>query len=226
MQGPSHLMISWFAADASGLDAPRDRRIVAWSGLAPDIDVLAYAGAILYYRLDKDLAYENVWQVVHHRYTHGLAFVLLTGVVAWLLASRGGRGGAGAMRVAALSMAMSGVHDFCDLVAGGPTWPIYPVWPLSDFAWRADWSWTIGDWPNLLIVFVGLAGTLVYGKLAGRSPLECFGDRADAWLVGIVRQTRKADAATGGGRLRWIIWSAVALVVIAILAPLGFRPGG
>ena len=223
MQGPSHLMISWFAAEASGLDSPRDRRIVAWSGLAPDIDVLAYAGALVYYRLDKDLAFENVWQVVHHRYTHGLGFVLLTGIVAWALASRDAREQAGAMRVAVLSMAMSGVHNFCDLVAGGPTWPIFPLWPVSDFAWHATWSWTIGEWPNLLILFGGLAGTLLYAKLAGRSPLECFGGRADAWLVSTVRQTERPGAASGAGRLRWVIWAVVALVVIAILAPLGFR---
>jgi hypothetical protein len=74
MHGPSHLLISRFVAEAHGLDSPRDRRIVALSGLAPDIDVLAYAGAIVYHCFDKDLAFENVRQVVHHRYTHGLGF--------------------------------------------------------------------------------------------------------------------------------------------------------
>jgi hypothetical protein len=74
MHGPSHLLISWFVAEAHGLDSPRDRRIVGLSGLAPDIDVLAYAGAIVYYGFDKDLAFENVRQVVHHRYTYGLGF--------------------------------------------------------------------------------------------------------------------------------------------------------
>ena len=48
----------------------------------PDFDVVAYVGAILWYGFDKDKAFENVWQVVHHRYTHGLAFVLVTAIVA------------------------------------------------------------------------------------------------------------------------------------------------
>ncbi len=226
MQGPSHLLISWFAGEASGLESSRDRRIVAWSGLAPDADVLAYIGALLYYRLDQDLAFENVWRVFHHRYTHGLSFVLLTGIAAWLLASRGARAGPGAMRVALLSMAISGVHNFCDLAAGGPAWPIYPLWPLSDFAWHASWSWTIGEWPNLVILFGGLAGTLLYAKFAGRSPLECFGDRADRWLVRVVQQGADRGLAAQGETLRRIIWAVVALVVIAILAPLGSRPGG
>ena len=170
MQGPSHLMLSWFFADASRLDSANDRRIVAWSGLAPDIDVLAYVGAILWYRLDKDLAFENVWRVVHHRYTHNLTFVLLTGIVACLLASRfiAARGGparsvdgARVWRVAMLSMLASALHNFCDIVGGGPTWPVYPLWPLSDFGWTANWSWTLSEWPNTVILFSCLAGTML-----------------------------------------------------------------
>jgi membrane-bound metal-dependent hydrolase YbcI (DUF457 family) len=220
MQGPSHLLVSWYFADASGISSSRDRRIVAWGGLAPDIDVLAYAGAILYYRLDQNLAFENVWRVVHHRYTHGLAFVLLTGVVAWTLASNH----TARVRVALLAMAASVLHMFCDVVAGGPTWPIYPLWPISDLAFAAAWSWTIGEWPNMVILFVCLGGMFAYAKFAARSPLECFGDRADAWFVRIATQA-PAPAATEGKKLRWIIWAAVVLGAIAILAPLGFKPG-
>ncbi|MGH8673909.1 MAG: metal-dependent hydrolase [Burkholderiales bacterium] len=222
MQGPSHLLLSWYFADAVGVEKPRDRRIIAWSGLAPDIDVLAYAGAILYYRLDQNLAFENVWRVVHHRYTHGLTFVLLTGIVAWLLAA----GSNARLRVALLAIAASGLHNFCDIVAGGPTWPVYPMWPISDLGFTASWSWTIGEWPNIAILFACLAGMFAYAKFAGRSPLECFGDRADAWFVRVARQGSGRSTAGGGGRLRWIIWAAVILGAIAILAPLGFRPGG
>ena len=218
MQGPSHLLVSWYFAEGAGLATPRERRIVAWAGFAPDIDVLAYGAAIVYYRFDKDLAFENVWQVVHHRYTHGLAFVLLTGLVAWMLA----RGPARA-RVTLLAMAACAIHNFFDVVAGGPTWPVYPYWPVSYLPFSASWSWTIGEWPNVLILFACLAGTLLYAKLAGRSPLECFGDRADAWLVRTVRADPAAAPARSSS-LRWIIWVVVALAVAAILAPLGFNP--
>jgi len=246
MQGPSHLMLSWFFADASRLDSANERRIVAWSGLAPDIDVFAYVGAILWYGLDKDLAFENVWKVVHHRYTHNLTFVLLTGIVAWLLASRFAalRGGAGAAdsaagvrawRVALLSMLASALHNFCDIVGGGPTWPVYPLWPLSEFGWTASWSWPLSEWPNTVILFSCLAATMLYAKFAGRSPLELFGGRADRWFAGVVQQgsDRSGAAAKPGDAearkrvpLRLIIWVLVVLVTIAVLAPLGFRPGG
>ncbi len=246
MQGPSHLMLSWFFADASRLDSAYERRIVAWSGLAPDIDVFAYVGAILWYGLDKDLAFENVWKVVHHRYTHNLTFVLLTAIVAWLFASRVAilRHGAGAptsaaaaraWRVALLSMLASALHNFCDIVGGGPTWPVYPLWPLSEFGWTASWSWPLSEWPNTLILFSCLAATLLYAKFAGRSPVELFGARADRWFAGVVRHgsDRPAACACAGAAaarprlpLRLIIWVLVVLVTIALLAPLGFRPDG
>ena len=215
-------MISWYLAEAGAVPLPRERRIVAWAGFMPDVDVLAYIAAIVYYRFDKDLAYENVWSVVHHRYTHNLSFVLLVGFAAYWLASAG-RGAAGRMRVAGLAMAACALHNFLDLVGGGPTWPIYPLWPLSDFKWHAAWSWTIGDWPNVAILVACLAGMLAYGRAVGRSPLECFGDRADRWMVGVLRQ-QPASATPSGGKLRWLIWGAVILGALAILAPLGFNP--
>jgi inner membrane protein len=244
MQGPSHLMISWFFADASRLDSPNERRIVAWSGLAPDIDVLAYGGAILWYGLDKDLAFENVWRVVHHRYTHGMSFVLLTGIFAWLLSSgfakRHTNAGAAAAvtdvrawRVALLAMLASALHNFCDVVGGGPTWPVYPLWPLSDLGWTANWSWTLSEWPNTVILFSCLAATMLYARFGGRSPMELFGGRADRWFVGVVQRGSDHEVAASTVHLppsrrrvplRVIIWVLVVLISIALLAPLGFRP--
>ncbi len=231
MQGPSHLMLSWYFAEAADVATARDRRIVAWSGLVPDVDVLAYAGAIVYYGFDKDLAYENVWQVIHHRYTHGAFFAIAIGVAAYFLASRDG-GARGRARVALLATAIALLHCFLDLAGGGPTWPIYPYWPLSDAAWHAPWSWTIGEWPNLAVLFACLAGAFAYARFVGRSPVECFGDRADAWFVAIVRQGSDARArgaapardARAVLRRRLMIWGAVAAGAIAVLLPLGFNP--
>ncbi len=230
MQGPSHLVISWFVGEASSLDDARDRRIVAWAGLAPDVDVVAYLAALAYYRLDKDLAFENVWRVVHHRYTHGILFVLLTGAVAFALSRSPAR--SGRARIALLAMLASALHNFFDVVAGGPTWPIYPLWPLTEARWYASWSWTIGEWPNVALLAACLGATLLYGWYTGRSPMECFGDRADRWIVGILRHgsdqsaTPSGDEAARARRRRVIIWTAVILGVIAVLAPLGFNPFG
>jgi membrane-bound metal-dependent hydrolase YbcI (DUF457 family) len=220
VQAPSHLILSWYFAESASVASARDRRIVAWSGFAPDIDVVAYLGAIVWYGFDKDLAFENVWQVVHHRYTHGIAFALVTAVVAWSLASPG----PARLRVALLALLACTLHNFLDVVAGGPTWPIYPYWPLSDAGWTVPWSWTIGEWPNMVVLAACLVGVFVYARLMGRSPVECFGDRADRWFVGVVQQ--RGGRKHTSSRTRWIIWAVVALGALAILAPLGFNPFG
>jgi hypothetical protein len=114
------------------------------------------------------------------------------------------------------------LHNFLDLAGGGPTWHIYPLWPVADFGWSVPWSWTIGEWPNIAVLAACLLGTLAYARVAGRSPLECFGDRADRWLVTVVRH----GAVRSSGRARWVIWAAVVVATVAILAPLGFNPFG
>ena len=239
MHGPSHLLISWFGAEAAGVASARDRRIVALSGLAPDIDVLAYLGGIVYFGFDKELALEHVWQVVHHRYTHGLGFTLLTGCIAFIIASRGTQMEQRAYRraggVALLSMAASMVHVFCDVVGGGPNWPVYPVWPVSDLAWAVDWSWTLADWPNTVILFLCLAGMMLYAKKSGHSPLESINYNLDRWFVTIIQTGSSAPAGNpqhleqasiiGGGLTcsRLIIYCFLALLIIVVLAPLGFQ---
>ena len=220
MQGPTHLMVSWYFAEATRVATARDRRIVAWAGLMPDVDVLAYLAALVYYRFDKELAFENVWKEVHHKYTHNLSFVAVMGIVAYFLASAGDA--RHKARIAGLAMLTCALHNFLDVVGAGPTWPIYPLWPLSAAGWHATWSWTIGDWQNIVIFVLLTAGMFAYAKARGRSPIECFGDRADAWFCGIVRgESRARDS---NPRLRWIIWGALLLGVVAVLAPLGFNP--
>ncbi len=246
MQAPSHLIISWFVGEACGLRTARDRRIVALAGFAPDIESLAYIGAIVYFGFDRDLAFEHVWQVVHHRYTHGLGFVVLTGIVAFLIATRfsvfktrtGNHVVAGqskrAGKVALLCMLVSVIHVFCDVIAGGPTWPVYPAWPLSDFAWAVDWSWTLADWPNSAILFACLAGTMLYARLAGYSPMESLNYGFDRWFVRIIRHgsdrpTEMSPGSESGTvgtwtavRIRILVYGLLILLAIAILAPLGF----
>jgi hypothetical protein len=226
-------MISWFAADAVGINSAKDRRIIALSGLAPDIDVLAYLGGIVYFGFDKDLAFEHVWQVVHHRYTHGLGFILLTGIVSFIIVSRG------SMRkdvvfhasgIAILSMIASMVHVFCDIVAGGPTWAVFPLWPFSDFGWAVNWSWVLADWTNTAILFSCLAGMMFYAKTTGRSPLESINYDLEKWFVTIVQHgsSISPDEQSNTARIKKTMWIRIfvylflILLIIAVLFPLGF----
>jgi len=238
MHGPAHLIISWFTAETADIDSPRERRLIALCGFAPDLDVLAYLGAMVYFGFDKDRAFEQVWQQVHHRYTHGLGFVLLTGLLVFMLMRRRATSSVGGMRyaarVAGLSMLVSIIHLFGDLVAGGADWPIYPLWPLSDLAWSMSGSWALGDWPNALILLLCLAGTLVYARAAGYSPLESVHYGLDRACVTILRNGRldfrgDPETATGGNRrglrIRLTVYGLLLLLILAILLPLGYHPG-
>lgn len=63
MHVPTHLAISWLIGHS--LVERRDRRLVAWSGVAPDLDALSL------------LAGPAAYSQYHHVLTHGLlaAFV-------------------------------------------------------------------------------------------------------------------------------------------------------
>lgn len=191
MQGPAHLVISWFTAESCGFEVARSRRIIALAGFSPDLDVLAYLAAYVYFGFDRGLAYEHVWATTHHHYTHGLGFAFLVGFLAWFCARLGpaSRGGADtATMVGLFSFLAVLLHVFFDLIAAGARYPVYPFWPLSDLAWTVSWSWELRDWPNQVITLTCLGAILVYARLAGRSPLESIHYRADVWLVTITQR--------------------------------------
>jgi hypothetical protein len=131
-------------------------------------------------------------------------------------------------------MLVSAIHVFCDLVAGGPTWPVFPAWPLSDFAWTVDWSWTLGEWPNSVILFACLAGTMLYARVAGYSPMESINYGFDRWFVRIIKHGSDSPPEVAQGsetravgkwkpvRIRILVYGLLILLAIAILVPLGF----
>jgi hypothetical protein len=221
--------------DACGLDTRRDRRIVGLAGLAPDADAFAYIAAYVAFGFDIDRAYSEVWVVMHHYYTHGVGFAMATGVVAWLLATRPAGVSAWAaqrhlFKVAGLAFLVSLTHVFYDVVAAGPRFPVYPWWPFSDLAWTTSWSWELRDWPNQVITFAVIAATLLYARLAGRSPVESFSYRLDEAVVRIMREgsTTPRTAAVQEKRLlglprttavRLLVYLLVGTVTAAIVIP-------
>lgn len=222
MHGPSHLLLGWFIGESAGLQRPRHRRLVAWAGFAPDFDVLAYLGAIVWFGFDKDRAFGEVWQVIHHRYTHGLGFILLTGFAMYWLARRDGDPDA-ARRVGGFSVVAGVVHLFGDLLAGGADWPLYPYWPVWDVAWIQSQSFALGDWPNTVILSCLLAGMILYPRYTGRSPIESFHYGLDRRFVAITRQSLLGTGETGSSQARWWVYGVLLLVILAVLVPLRFR---
>ena len=232
MQGPAHLVLSWFTAESCGFDEPRSRRIIVLAGLSPDFDVVAYVGAYLYFGFDRNRAYEEVWQTVHHHYTHGFSFAVLMGVMAWLWAGSAAPTRAGpqdaALSVALLAFPAVLLHVFFDVMAAGARFPVFPFWPVSDFAWTVSWSWELKDWPNQVVTLCALAAVIVYAKLAGRSPLEALNYRLEAWVVNIAQQGSDSTKQSGTTQLlgmrratcvRIVIYLSLLVVCAVVVIP-------
>jgi len=63
---------------------------------------------------------------------------------------------------------------------------------------------------------------MLYAKLMGYSPLESINYKLDKSFVTIIQQGRTSKS-NNSSKLRIIIYSLLILLIIAILAPLGFQ---
>lgn len=173
MTGLSHGVISWFLGQGGG-GSLRDRRIIAWMGVMPDIDALAYPVGMIP-SLDPDDGYQLFFET-HHHYTHGLGMVVLAMLVGAVF-------GVSRLRAAVLAGVAVIVHVLCDVVGSGPEFPVYPFWPLSSASWTVEWSVPVQEWPNLLAGFLLLLAALVYTRFTGRTILEMISLRMDRELA-------------------------------------------
>ena len=110
MHPPVHLAISWLVGHT--LEDRRDRRLVAWSGVAPDLDALSLvAGA-------------GAYSQYHHVLSHGIVAAVV-GTAIWTgLARR-------RLKVMLLSLVAFHLHLVCDLLGSGRDWPIVYFIPFS-----------------------------------------------------------------------------------------------
>lgn len=196
MHFAQHIIISWFAAEASGIDNLTEKRMVTFAGVLPDIDVLPYAAGIGYnwlyggmpFSAAMQKAFDDIHLPVHHHYTHGIGFIVITFFLA-LFICRISKSCINNIKVPLLSAGMVLLHCLCDVLASGPNWPVYPLWPFSDISWGYSWSWTLADWENIVILLVCLAAARQYGVYKGRTVVEVFSPRADRWFVNLIRGT-------------------------------------
>ena len=183
----THLLASWSMAEVSGLEE-RDRAVVAWVGLAPDLDglgavadsaarLLGYADPALYGRF-------------HHVLLHGLFGALLLPALGLAFARR---------RLATFLWSVAAVHLHlaCDLVGSrGPEaddiWPIHYLGPFTDavtFSWSGQWP--LNAWPNIVFTLGLLAFVFVRAATTGHSPVSLLSPRAHAAFVATVQSRWK-----------------------------------
>ncbi len=168
MHVPTHLAISWLIGH--GLPERRDRVLVAWSGVAADLDALSI------------LAGAGAYSEYHHVLTHGLvAAVVFTGV--WTALGRQ------KLKVLALSFLAFHVHLLCDLLGSGRDWPIVYFYPFSRHEFMTPYGWPLSSPQNGIVWLAAIAATLWVGIKRGRTFGETFlPAKADAAVVRTLRK--------------------------------------
>ena len=183
MAPPTHLLAAWAIADSFGL-APRDRNLVTWCGLLPDLDGLGLGMDLANDLLGRpETAYYHLY---HHSLLHGiLAAVLLPGLAALFAGKR--------LKVLALALVTFHLHLLADLLGSrGPAptdlWSIPYLAPFSS-RWTFVWAgqWRLDSWQNFIITMALLAFTLARALRRGYSPVSVFNIQADQTFVRILR---------------------------------------
>ena len=168
MHPPTHLALSWLAG--CRLSTRRDRVLVAWAGLAPDLDGLTLlAGVDAYGR----------W---HHVLSHGLAAALVCAALVAMWAHD-------RVKTALLALAAFHLHLVCDLLGSGREWGIFYLYPLGDFEYFSPVGWSLASWQNMAVTAVALLAIGWQGLTRGRTFVEAFLPRAaDAAVVEVLRR--------------------------------------
>jgi inner membrane protein len=176
MHPHSHLTISWIVGHR--LETRRDRALVAWAGVAPDLDGLtAFLGVDTYGR----------W---HHVLTHGIVAVVGTTLLAAMLAHR-------RRWVAVGAFAAFHVHLLCDLLGSGTAWSLSYLYPLSSWGLHIPYGWELASWQNMLATALALAFSIWAGVRYGHTFVETFLPKAvDYVLVASLKRRFKGQSNT------------------------------
>lgn len=183
MQVPVHLALSWLAG--SPLAGRRDRVLVAWAGVVPDLDALSLLGGA------------EAFGRYHHILTHGLPAALLTAALCCAAARA-------RWKVLLLSFLTFHLHLACDLVGSGvqhQPWSISYLWPFSNAEYSVNFGWDLASIQNGVIWIAAVVLTAWIGVRWGRTFCEAFLPlRADAAIVAALRKrfSRQPGAAAAG----------------------------
>ena len=193
MHPVTHLLLSWTVADAVK-SQPRDRALVTWCGVAPDLDglgiLLDFGNALL------GRPAEWHYHQFHHLLTHGLpAALMIPGLLCLLARQR--------LWVFLLGFCVFHIHLLCDLVgARGPSasdlWPIYYLAPVTRhpmLVWTHQWR--LDGWQNLVVTVALLAIAFRSAIRRGYSPVSLFSAKVDQ---AVVHALRKRWQAMRGGK--------------------------
>jgi len=174
----THFFVGWIVANSAPSLTKRERAMVTWASVVPDVDGLG----IIAEKLTQNSAHPlNWWSEYHHVLGHTIGFAIAVTILAAIFAEQ-------KLATASLVFISFHLHLIGDLVGtrgpDGDQWAIPYLLPFSH-RWQLTWSgqWALNAWPNFLITGALIAGALVLARRRGFSPLEMFSQRLDAAVV-------------------------------------------
>src|SRR6266404_2478622 len=178
----THFFMGWAVANSAPSLNKRERALVTWASVVPDIDGLG----IIADRLTRNSNHPlNWWGDYHHTLGHNFGFAIVVAVIAAIFAKQ-------RVKTTLLVLLSFHLHLLSDLVGAlgpdGDQWPIPYLLPFSKHA-ELTWSgqWALNAWPNLVITAVLIGTAILLARQRGFSPLEMFSAKVDATLVGTLR---------------------------------------
>jgi inner membrane protein len=183
--------MGWAVANSAPSLDKRERAMVTWASVVPDIDGLGIVADWLTRNSSHPL---NWWGGYHHILAHNLCFALIVAVVAAILAKQ-------KAKATLLVLLSFHLHLLADLVGArgpdGEQWPIPYLLPFMKEV-QLTWSgqWALNAWPNFVVTAVLIGITLFLARRRGFSPLEMFSSKADAIFVSALRTRFPSKTAT------------------------------
>jgi len=178
----THFFMGWMVANSAPSLTKRERAMVTWASVVPDVDGLG----IIAEKLTQNSAHPlNWWSEYHHVLGHNLGFALVVTTTAAILARQ-------KAATAALAFVSFHLHLAGDLLGArgpdGDQWPIPYLLPFSNH-WQLTWSrqWPLNAWPNFLITGALIAASLLLARKRGFSPLEMVSQKMDAIVIAALR---------------------------------------
>jgi len=178
----THFFAGWLVAVAPGGLGRRERGLIAFASVAPDLDGLG----IVVEQLTANWARPLPWySLYHHVLGHNIGFALAYAGLTFALARR-------RLLAAALAFLSFHLHLLFDLAGSrgsdGDQWPIPYLSPFSS-ALQLTWSgqWVLSSWQNSTLTGVLLVLVVWAAWRYGRSPLGLFSPAWDAVFVETLR---------------------------------------
>ena len=178
----THFFMGWAVANSAPSLGKRDRALVTWASVVPDLDGLG----IIADRLTRNSSHPlNWWGDYHHTLGHNLGFVIVVVAIAAIFATQ-------RVKTTLLVLLSFHLHLLADLAGArgpdGDQWPIPYLLPFSkqlQLTWSGQWA--LNGWPNFVITGVLIGMMIIFARQRGFSPLEMVSSKADAIFVRALR---------------------------------------